>query len=84
MRPTGPAFGRPDAKLCPRRPTSLLDRGGKVARGQRAMSSAATGDFGHPTPDSSRSQNRHLNCAKRPQNADRDSFAVAPHRDVDA
>src|SRR5882672_12664885 len=49
MRPTGPAFGRPDDKLCPRCPTSTLDRVGKVARGQRALSSAAAGDFAHPT-----------------------------------
>jgi hypothetical protein len=49
MRPTGPAFGRPDDKLCPRCPTSPFDRVGKVARGQRDMSSAAAGDFAHPT-----------------------------------
>jgi len=36
-------------RLCPRCPTSPLDRVGKVARGQRAMSSAAAGDFAHPT-----------------------------------
>src|SRR5216683_3104110 len=36
-------------RLCPRRPTSPLDRVGKVARGQRAMSSAAAGNFAHLT-----------------------------------
>jgi hypothetical protein len=71
-------------RLCPRRLTSPLDRVGKVARGQRALSSTVAGDFAHPTPDLSRSQNRHLNCAEHPQNADRNGFAVAPDRDVDA
>src|SRR5216684_5144038 len=36
-------------RLCPRCPTSPLDRVGKVARGQRAISSATAGDFAHPT-----------------------------------
>src|SRR5258705_13674815 len=38
-------------RLCPRCPTSPLDRVGKVARGQRDMSSAAAGDFAHPTTE---------------------------------
>src|SRR6266853_1667718 len=38
-------------RLWPRCPTSPLDRVGKVARGQRDMSSAAAGDFAHPTTE---------------------------------
>ena len=37
-------------RLCPRCPTSPLDRVGKVARGRRAIPSAAAGDFAHPKP----------------------------------
>src|SRR5260370_26203222 len=42
---TAPAVMR----LCPRGSISPHDCVGKVARGRRAMSSAATGDFAHPT-----------------------------------
>jgi len=47
MRPTGPVFDRPDDKLCPRCPTSPLDRVGKVAQRRRVVSSAAAGDFAY-------------------------------------
>jgi len=40
--PTGPAFGRPDDKLCPRCPTSPLDRMVKVALTAWAKSRAVS------------------------------------------
>ena len=43
------AIGTGVMRLCPRCPISPPDRVGKVARDQCAMSSAAAGDFAHPT-----------------------------------
>src|SRR5258707_8670727 len=42
-------LARPIMRLCPRCPTLPPDRVGKGTRGQRAMSSAVTGDFAPPT-----------------------------------
>jgi hypothetical protein len=43
------SLARTVMRLCPRWPTSPSDRVGKVAQGQRAISSAMAGDFAHPT-----------------------------------